>query len=178
NKQVLGRVKWWRETILKKRLAGESKRAGFNGPYFFRLPETPWPPTPEAIREAERANEAAMPSGLDALHSGPNDARIWTMRASGTPVEAVEAMEEPLGDEDSTDRTPRADTAPAGDSALPVVAPDDPPDTRPRGIHPVEATPLKGDSTASTDSTGDPLPASEDLPMTVRDDQTSCEQTY
>ncbi|CAN5830393.1 hypothetical protein BH23PLA1_BH23PLA1_27220 [soil metagenome] len=56
NRQVLGRVKWWRETILKPRLGGESRRAGFGGPYLFRLPGQPLPPPDAVIRDARQAD--------------------------------------------------------------------------------------------------------------------------
>jgi putative DNA primase/helicase len=53
--QILGRVKWWRESVLKAKLSGESRRAGFGGPYLFLLPGREghdWPPPPDAVNAA------------------------------------------------------------------------------------------------------------------------------
>jgi len=79
-KRVLARVKWWRETILKKRLEGETARAGYNGPYFFRLPDhitrRLWPPTSEAIRVPNRQTTArhALPRRTN---HGPPPWKPW-----------------------------------------------------------------------------------------------------
>jgi hypothetical protein len=67
--RVFGRIKWWREIILKRQLQGESHRAGYNGPYFFRLPEHLarglWPPTADAIVAARQIADGETSSGMD-----------------------------------------------------------------------------------------------------------------
>jgi hypothetical protein len=78
-RRVLGRVKWWRETILKLRLNGETRRAGFKGPYFFCLPDHEtqglWPPTPDAIRAAQRVDDEAIRPDLNG--APPNNNGSW-----------------------------------------------------------------------------------------------------
>jgi hypothetical protein len=59
-KFVLGRVKWWRVTILKDRLGGSSNEVGFHGVWMFRLPNHAWPPDDDAVKAAQQAAEAAM----------------------------------------------------------------------------------------------------------------------
>jgi hypothetical protein len=61
-KFVLGRTKWWRERILKSRLGGVSRRAGYNGPYLFRLPGHAGPPGGSAVVEATRADGEELAS--------------------------------------------------------------------------------------------------------------------
>jgi hypothetical protein len=133
-KRVLGRVRWWRETILKRRLGGETKRAGFNGPYLFRLPGSPWPPPHDVIEDAVRAADSAIPLGPDSL-------------GMGLPVESVVSVESAnpsLPRMDSTMRIPRGTG----------------PESLSRGIRIVEPVPLKGDSTDTTDSTDSTGPMS------------------
>jgi hypothetical protein len=91
-KQVLGRTKWWRETILKSRLGGESKRAGYNGPYLFRLPTQEWPPDPAAAVEAKRIDKEEMAS------TDSTEESAWII-----PVEAVEAGQSCSDGEASTE---------------------------------------------------------------------------
>jgi hypothetical protein len=56
---VLGRVKWWRESILKARLGGSVQKLGFlPAIWFFRLPDHAWPPADDAIEAARQAEEA------------------------------------------------------------------------------------------------------------------------
>jgi hypothetical protein len=94
---VLGRVKWWREMVLKKRLEGESRRAGFNGPYFFRHSNHAWPPGADAIQTTQEVDEAELnPVGA---------------------VEAVEAVEATVGGQAST----KASTG-AGRASRPAAA--------------------------------------------------------
>jgi hypothetical protein len=57
---VLGRVKWWRENVVKARLAGSSSQAGFHGPWMFRLPDHAWPPAPEVVEAAQQATDDAL----------------------------------------------------------------------------------------------------------------------
>jgi hypothetical protein len=87
----LARAKWWRESVLKPRLNGESHRAGFNGPYLFRLPEHAerglWPPPADAVAAARAADR--------------EDAGPGTMTVP-SPVEAVEAVESGGRERDST----------------------------------------------------------------------------
>jgi hypothetical protein len=63
HRRVLGRVKWWR-TILKDRLGGSAQKAGYQGAWFFRLPEHAWPPPEAAIetaaKEAKEAEQATV----------------------------------------------------------------------------------------------------------------------
>jgi len=92
---VLGRVKWWRETILKKRLEGESRRAGYNGPYFFRLSHHAWPPGADAVTTTQQADDAEL-----------------------SPVEAVEAVEATVRDQASTMVSTNAERASRPDNAL------------------------------------------------------------
>ena len=49
----LGRVKWWRENILKKRLGGMSRQRGFRGRWFFELPIVPTPSSSPWVKIAE-----------------------------------------------------------------------------------------------------------------------------
>jgi hypothetical protein len=49
-----GRVKWWRERVLKQELRGSAKKHGFQGAWFFRLPDSTWPPRPEDIEVANQ----------------------------------------------------------------------------------------------------------------------------
>lgn len=137
-RRVLGRVKWWRETILKKRLEGETARAGYNGPYFFRLPDHItrglWPPTSEAIRAAQQADDSET-------RPAPPEDEPWS-----APVEAVEAVE-------AVEETGRAQDSTVDSTGGEASRPSDG-DEQPR---PVEARRRsrrnKGNSTASTDST-------------------------
>jgi hypothetical protein len=56
---VLGRVKWWRENILKARLRGSVQKLGFRPSiWFFCQPGLAWPPSDEAISAARQAQEA------------------------------------------------------------------------------------------------------------------------
>jgi hypothetical protein len=70
NRRRLGRVKWWRETVLKAKLGGESKRAGFGGPWFFSLSDHSsrglWPPSAEAIQVAQCAADRELPPSTQA----------------------------------------------------------------------------------------------------------------
>jgi hypothetical protein len=86
HKAVMGRTKWWRERILKRRLGGESRRVGYNGPYLFRLPTHEWPPAATAVVEAKRADSEEMAStdSTDSTGAGQGSPRILR-------VEAVEA---------------------------------------------------------------------------------------
>ena len=63
--RVLGRVKWWREKVLKDRLGGSVQKHGFQpATWFFRLPDHAWPPRDDAIEAAcqiEEAEEASTP---------------------------------------------------------------------------------------------------------------------
>jgi hypothetical protein len=59
---VHGRTKWWREKILKERLGGETKRAGYNGPYLFRLPTHAWPPDADVAVRAQQIDAQEMAS--------------------------------------------------------------------------------------------------------------------
>jgi hypothetical protein len=91
-KIVLGRTKWWRERVLKPHLGGESKRAGYGGPYLFRLPTHSWPPDEAAVVEATDADSVEMASTdstapTDITGSTPS-LNVWM-----PPVEAVEAVE-------------------------------------------------------------------------------------
>ena len=45
----------WRVSVLKDRLSGKSRKAGMDGPWFFTLPEGPWPPSVEAVTAAQQA---------------------------------------------------------------------------------------------------------------------------
>jgi hypothetical protein len=58
---ALGRVKWWRETILKGQLGGQARRAGFGGPWMFTndAHQAPglWPPSEQAVKEANDSSE-------------------------------------------------------------------------------------------------------------------------
>jgi hypothetical protein len=49
---VAGRVKWWRETVLKAQLGGSSRKDGRSGLWFFTLPNQDWPPSEADIRAA------------------------------------------------------------------------------------------------------------------------------
>jgi hypothetical protein len=70
-RSVLGRVKWWREKVLKDRLGGSAQKHGFRpATWFFRLPDHAWPPGDDAMGaarqieeavEAEEAEEASTP---------------------------------------------------------------------------------------------------------------------
>jgi hypothetical protein len=97
-KIVLGRTQWWRETILKSHLGGESRRAGFNGPYLFRLPGHQWPPDPAAAVEASRIDTEEMAS-TDTTNSTGEGACILRMG----PGEAVEAVQSCHAGTDSTE---------------------------------------------------------------------------
>jgi hypothetical protein len=87
-KRVLGRTKWWRETILKGRLGGESKRFGYGGPYLFRLPTHSWPPADAVAVEAKKADNEEMAS------TGSTDTTDTTGEGARLPrVESVVSME-------------------------------------------------------------------------------------
>ena len=58
--KVFGRTKWWRENILKAELGGETKQAGYQGPWLFRLPEHQWPPDDDVIEAARRAADEEL----------------------------------------------------------------------------------------------------------------------
>ncbi len=141
--RVLGRVKWWRETILKPRLKGESARGGFNGPYFFRLPDHLtrglWPPPSEAIQAAQHSDDSEVRPDLNG--------NPWAVAVTGSPpVESVEAVE-------ATGIGTASTVASSGERPSG-------PNARDESTFTVEAargtlTP-KGDSTASTDSTVHP----------------------
>jgi putative DNA primase/helicase len=57
---VLGRTKWWRENILKNGLGGETKQAGYQGPWLFRMPDHQWPPADDVIDAARRAADGEL----------------------------------------------------------------------------------------------------------------------
>jgi hypothetical protein len=57
-RSILGRVKWWREAVLKKELGGKTRKLDFNGQWYFVLPGHTWPPSAEAICAAEAAERA------------------------------------------------------------------------------------------------------------------------
>jgi hypothetical protein len=58
-KAEFARVKWWRESVLKPRLKGRSQKLGKDGPWFFNLPDGPWPPSTDAIIAARAAEDDA-----------------------------------------------------------------------------------------------------------------------
>jgi hypothetical protein len=87
-KFVLGRTKWWRERILKSRLGGVSRRAGYNGPYLFRLPGHGGPPAGSAVVEATRADGEELASTATTASTNLPD----TAEGAGIPpVEAAGA---------------------------------------------------------------------------------------
>ena len=51
----MGRVKWWRETILKAKLGGVSRKLGMDA-WFFSLPGQSWPPLADAIADARNVS--------------------------------------------------------------------------------------------------------------------------
>jgi hypothetical protein len=55
--QVKIRIKWWRETILKGKLGGSSRKHGMGGIWFFTLPGHAWPPEAQALRDATEAQK-------------------------------------------------------------------------------------------------------------------------
>jgi hypothetical protein len=85
-KFVLGRTKWWRERILKSRLGGVSRRAGYNGPYLFRLPGHAGPPAGSAVVEATRADGEELASKASTASTKLPDT---TEGAGMPPVEAA-----------------------------------------------------------------------------------------
>jgi hypothetical protein len=90
-KFVLGRTKWWRERILKSRLGGVSRRAGYNGPYLFRLPGHAGPPAGSAVVEATRADGEELAS-TDTTASTASTKLPDTAESAGMPpVEAAGA---------------------------------------------------------------------------------------
>jgi hypothetical protein len=84
-KFVLGRTKWWRERILKSRLGGASRRAGYNGPYLFRLPGHAGPPAGSAVVEATRADSEELASTASTASTNLPD------KAEGAGIPPVEA---------------------------------------------------------------------------------------
>jgi hypothetical protein len=55
-RKIMGRVKWWREIVLKKGLGGEARKHGYPGLWFFCLPNNEqWPPSQESIHAAQFA---------------------------------------------------------------------------------------------------------------------------
>ena len=89
-KFVLGRTKWWRERILKSRLGGASRRAGYNGPYLFRLPGHAWPPAGSAVVEATRADGEELASTDTTASTDSTKLPDKTEGARMSPVEAGE----------------------------------------------------------------------------------------
>jgi len=100
----LGRVKWWRETILKKRLKGETARAGFKGPYFFRLQDHLtrglWPPTSEDDLAAQQADDSETrpapedkpcPTPMEALHESLRY-KVHSMASMASMASTVDSM--------------------------------------------------------------------------------------
>jgi putative DNA primase/helicase len=66
HRAILGRVKWWRERVLKTKLGGYSRKAPlFQGPYLFVLPDHEprqrWPPPPEAIAARWAEEKEGLP---------------------------------------------------------------------------------------------------------------------
>lgn len=151
-KRVLGRVKWWRETILKPCLKGESARAGFNGPYFFRLPDHLtrglWPPSSEAIRAAQHADDGETRPDLQ---SDP-----WTTTVTrSAPVEAARGSQtNKAASTDSTDPTVHLHTEQAERASTDSTEAKT---SAPRSVEAVEATDrVQASTVASTDSTDSP----------------------
>lgn len=68
--QVMGRVKWWRESVLKAQLEGYSQKHGMRGTWFFRLPNTDWPPSPAAMMDGVNEEDKARES---VIHEPPID---------------------------------------------------------------------------------------------------------
>jgi hypothetical protein len=89
-KCVLGRAKWWRERILKSRLGGASRRAGYNGPYLFRLPGHAGPPAGSAVVEATRADGEELASTDTTASTAPTKPPSAAESAGMPPVEAAE----------------------------------------------------------------------------------------
>jgi hypothetical protein len=92
---VLGRVKWWRENVLKAKLGGESRQSGFRGPWFFRLPDHAWPPSADVGIAARRADDAELND--DPGPSEPFDVNIrrGSVRPATEATGATEATDLP-----------------------------------------------------------------------------------
>jgi hypothetical protein len=76
--RALGRVKWWRR-LLAEHLGGDSKRAEFGGPWFFRLRDHQerglWPPSTEATERSKHAD-----------YDLPEPDDPWLMRVRMSPT--------------------------------------------------------------------------------------------
>jgi hypothetical protein len=93
NPIVLGRVKWWRETILKSRLGGSSNQVGFHGPWMFRLPNHAWPPAGDVVEAAHRAAD-------EEDHLSPlSRVRDLASVASASSVEPAQKPQKPQNSE-------------------------------------------------------------------------------
>ena len=98
---VLGRVKWWRETILKPKLGGESQQWGFRGPWFFRLPHHSWPPAADAGIEARRVEDAETAPATEATPTEadpPKRASVASVAPVAPTPAANSCMIDPLSE--------------------------------------------------------------------------------
>jgi hypothetical protein len=111
---VLGRVKWWREQVLKPKLGGESKRAGYNGPYLFKLTAHTWPPSADVAIEARKVADTEMGDTVVPL------SRRFVMRVTGTSP--VEAEQSPRGSQNPYMDNTASTASTNGGSNLPVEA--------------------------------------------------------
>lgn len=122
-------VKWWRENVLKLRLGGKSRKLGMEGPWFFTLPDGPWPPSNAAILAARDAESAPGDEETDAPTEGSEES---DESRSTVPREPGFIEPEPGDDtevsEESRDVGRDSSGPPADDSARRNPAPSDPSD--------------------------------------------------
>jgi hypothetical protein len=90
--KVLARVKWWRE-LLKDRFKGESRRAGYNGPYLFKLSHHGWPPPDHVQIEAIKADDTEVPAAPPP-ESYDAEASLLAWIETWSPLDPVEATVE------------------------------------------------------------------------------------
>jgi hypothetical protein len=91
---VFGRVKWWREAILKGKLGGSTQKWGFDpAVWFFRLDGQPWPPSDTAIESARRAEGAEESERATVGSQDPSSDR--TRRRSPVPAADSSASSAP-----------------------------------------------------------------------------------
>jgi hypothetical protein len=108
-RRIFSRVKWWR-TILKDRLGGAAQKAGYQGTWFFRLPEHAWPPSEAAIelaakeaKEAEGVTVGVQASLNQASLSEPKEALASTRHswASLASLASLDGTAIPKGSKES-----------------------------------------------------------------------------
>jgi hypothetical protein len=107
-----------RKSALNAGLGGKSRKLGMDGPWFFTLPDGPWPPSDADVSAAREAETRARAEGSEESRSGPTAVRGFFGAEASEEAEGS-GVDEPVpsGPPPSKDRPDSR--PPGGDSSDP-----------------------------------------------------------